>query len=562
MHEITRKGAHSDQGYTLGKCEPLRTSTHVYGKELLLVRCGDRLNFETTFPTNKPVVVEKFKHWNTRPETDGGGAEVEPISVLFLGIDSVSRSHAYRSLPRTLDFMTSTLEFVDFQGYHSTSGSTLTNFMAFLMGTTRSDVRRTCAPDWHSTFDRCPLIWQEFGAAHYVTMYVEDGTQTFNWGGQSGFAEPPTDFYAHPLFNAMLPLRKKHSPTHAVAPGGPAKKWNDDLHAYCASNETVPQFVARYTRRFAEKFSAAGVPFFGFSFFAYPFHDDIYSLPTMDDDFLALMKALAGNSALLERTLIVLLSDHGDRTSFFHSASIEAYIERALPPLFVRVPEALKRRFPQFEEALRFNAGRRLVTPFDLHHTFRHLLHLDGGGTEEESFRPVMEDRSSLFVRVAGTRTCGKVHLSGESCACNTAAHGEPARNPFVMNKLMPFMQKTLNELVKKGGYAGKCASWSTDVFSILSSQVLSNDSASTDVLLKFRAEPLEAHFEAKVRIAHAKSEFDGAELLGAFTRINTYGEQSACIPSVTDKDKEMKELCVCAELVKGKKGKKKTVRR
>jgi len=167
--------------------------------EFFVVRCGGALNFDSSLRVS-PEVKLKSEFWKQPP------SKATPISVMLLGFDSVSRSHAHRSLPRTMGLMKK-MGFHDFQGYHSLAPSTLTNFMGFLIGLRRDIIRETCAPDWTTPFDACPFIWKNYSHNNYVTMYIEDGEQTFNWGGQSGFRQQPTDYYVHPLFSAIEGMR-------------------------------------------------------------------------------------------------------------------------------------------------------------------------------------------------------------------------------------------------------------------------------------------------------------------------------------------------------------------
>ena len=97
--------------------------------EMILVKCGNDTNFEATLPIF-PSVQEKVDHWTkvyAKNQTD----EPKPISFLILGFDSTSRSHVYRSLPKTLQVM-DRLGFVDFEGLHSIKAQTLPNFLALL----------------------------------------------------------------------------------------------------------------------------------------------------------------------------------------------------------------------------------------------------------------------------------------------------------------------------------------------------------------------------------------------------------------------------------------------
>lgn len=188
---------------SLSECYPIKDKMALRGIESFLVKCGDRfLNVDSSI-TAKIEVTDKLNHWKRVPRKE------HPYSVFLFGFDSLSRAHAYRSFKKSIPFMKE-LGFLDFNSYHSTSDSTLTNFIAFLMGIPRPIIRETCSKNWNTPFDTCPLVWNDFSEANYITSFVEDGDQSFNWGGDAGFRRrQPTDYYIHPMFLALRKLRRQ-----------------------------------------------------------------------------------------------------------------------------------------------------------------------------------------------------------------------------------------------------------------------------------------------------------------------------------------------------------------
>ena len=188
--------------FSSAACQPIVSSvTSLRGYEGFILQCDHHINMEVNLALKKSV-EEKMKIWDDERTKQGGNHHQRPINIIIQGIESVSRSHLYRSLPKTVAFLKK-VGYIDFKGYHSLAPSTLPNFMAFLMGQTKLGVRESCAPDWESPFDNCSLVWKDFSAKNYITNYMEDGLQTFNWGNQGGFRESPTDYYLHPLFLAL-----------------------------------------------------------------------------------------------------------------------------------------------------------------------------------------------------------------------------------------------------------------------------------------------------------------------------------------------------------------------
>ena len=159
------------------------------------------MNFDMKFLRSKSV-QRKTSHWDKTRRKD-------KINVVILGIDSTSRAHAYRSIPQTMRLLKKN-GFVDFKGFHSVGPSTMYNMIALLTGKTPEQLASTCQAGAESPYDNCSFIWKEFSDEYYITHFIEDGEQSFNWGNHGGFMKKPVDFYAHPLFLAIEKLRSSN----------------------------------------------------------------------------------------------------------------------------------------------------------------------------------------------------------------------------------------------------------------------------------------------------------------------------------------------------------------
>ena len=71
-------------------------------------------------------------------------------------------------------------------------------------------------------------------------------------------------------------------------------------------------------------------------------------------------------------------SDHGLRFGRILETTLGRH-ELSLPLLVFFLPAWFRRQFPSFVANLKTNAGNRLVTPFDLHETLKHLLRIREG---------------------------------------------------------------------------------------------------------------------------------------------------------------------------------------
>ena len=185
---------------SFSECEPVESTFTLHEPKAFMLHCGNSINAEVSLaPT--PAVLKKQNFWEGKNEED------IPPNIFILGIDTVSRSHAYRSLPKTIGLLKA-LNFQDFTSFHSVAANTLSNLIALLAGFGKEEFHKSCVKDWKSNFDSCNLIWKDFAARNYVTSYIEDGYQSFNWGGKSGFINPPTDYYWHHFFLALNDARR------------------------------------------------------------------------------------------------------------------------------------------------------------------------------------------------------------------------------------------------------------------------------------------------------------------------------------------------------------------
>ena len=132
---------------------------------------------------------------------------INPFSVLFVGIDSISRLNLLRSLPLTHQFLVDN-EWLPLKGYNKIGDNTFPNVMAILTGFNESYAYSKCDPKKLNKLDHCPMIWFDFKKLNYITGYAEDEAwiNTFNYK-KKGFTEPPTDYYFRPYIQGSEKLK-------------------------------------------------------------------------------------------------------------------------------------------------------------------------------------------------------------------------------------------------------------------------------------------------------------------------------------------------------------------
>ena len=203
--------------------------------------------------------------------------------------------------------------------------------------------------------DDCPFIWKEFGTkVNYITAYLEDsqGLSTFSTRSR-GFVFPPADYFLRPL------------PLAAHQYYG----WPDSTDEVpCIGGLPMTNFMAKYVTEFITHMGN-NYPYFMLSWFASLGHADESGLQVFDGTFYDLFNtALNKTIADPDNTLILFMSDHGYNFGYIRKTR-QGFYESNLPTLFIRLPQSLKLKYPEWYENLRRNS-HQLTTPYDLHDTF------------------------------------------------------------------------------------------------------------------------------------------------------------------------------------------------
>lgn len=316
--------------------------------------------------------------------------EAMRLDVLMFGFDSVSRLNWIRNLPKSDAYFREVLGGVTLEGYNIVGDGTPQALLPILTGRTEQELpeaRRGFAGA--APVDGHPWIWKRFRDAGYVTQWGEDGAAvgTFNYR-MLGFERPPVDHYFRPY-------------EHLAETG-----YHKRNYAYCMGSEPRLDVMLGWQRAFFDAYPS--VPKFSFLFHSEYSHNAFSTLSLADD---ALRRYLAEMAAAghLNRTLVVLMADHGARFTSVRQSQQGKYEER-LPYFALRLPDWFSAEHPEAARRLRENS-RRLTTPFDVHETFRDLLG-DGRGRGRRG-RGI-----SLFRAVPRNRTCRQAGIAAHWCTC------------------------------------------------------------------------------------------------------------------------------------------------
>lgn len=436
----------------------------------------------------------------------------------MMGFDSLSRNAFIRKLPKAYDYLTNELHADVLKGYNIIGDGTPQALIPILTGFTELELPETRKRKFSSTYvNSYPMIWKEYEKAGYVTAFNEDQPKigTFSYR-LNGFDKQPTDHYMRTYYQAI----------------------EGDINYYkklCVGSRPRHQVMLDYTKDFVQKYNNSN-PSFIFSFHAELSHDSINLIGVADDDITNWLKSLK-TSGLLNNTVLIMMSDHGNRFAEIRN-TLQGKLEERLPFFSFVFPDWFKRKYAVAYTNFQMNTNR-LTTPFDVHETLQDILHLQMKGVIK---KPAHSRAISLFKRIPD-RTCADAFIEPHWCSClswkalNDTSSEEVLRaSKAVLDTINKFTKdyrdiceelrldevKWSGKLIPQKGLLHFKSNKDTDGF-------LADLSANTKVTnemyqVKIIASPSNAIYESSVLYDFALNEFHVK--LSDISRVNKYGEQ------------------------------------
>lgn len=329
-----------------------------------------------------------------------------------------------------------------------------------------------------------------------------------------------------------------------------------DLSYYkrlCVGSRPKHQVMLEYTKDFVQKYSDTN-PSFIFSFHAELSHDSINLVGVADDDIKMWLKDLK-TSGLLNNTILILMSDHGNRFAEIRN-TLQGKLEERLPFFSFVFPEGFKRKYSAQYKNFKNNL-EHLTTPFDIHETLQDILHLQMHGVTKKSEH---SRAISLFNRIPEQRSCADAFIEPHWCSClswkalNDTNSEEVLRaSKAVVDAINKFTQDNRNichELrVDEVKWSAKLIPQKSlmrfksnkDVDGFLADLTAKTKVSYDMYQVKIITSPSNAIYESSVLYDFTSNEF--RVKLSDISRVNKYGEQAHCIYT---ENPELRKFCYC----------------
>uniref|UniRef100_A0A183TVX8 DUF229 domain-containing protein n=1 Tax=Toxocara canis TaxID=6265 RepID=A0A183TVX8_TOXCA len=445
--------------------------------------------------------------------------EAKRRSVLIVGIDSVSRSNVIRNLPLSYRYLTEEIGGWDFRGYSKIDDNTFPNMLAVLTGHKVAVDYKELHENVQTSFvDHWPFIWTNFSKAGYTTLLAEEQPGIFSYKAR-GFKRAPTDVYLRPYGHVLMEMPLYRSSSH-----------------FCFGNTPEAQLLLETVRRFMEVQADEKLPYFAFSFLWKLSHDFTSYIERLDA-ILARWLQEIHVAGLLNNTVLMVMSDHGNRFDEIRKTLIGRYEER-MPFLFVHLPESLTGEHA-ITEAMNTNIWR-MSTQFDVYETLVDIVQ-NTYGTERQT---LFNRGISLFREIPLSRTCDDLIIAEHFCVCQVE-ETISVESEEAIRSAKALIEKINDEL---------------KVVSLQCSEVQENnrwhfkhylsDKNVTHLVSFIRltvlTQPNSALFEAVVQITQPdpqRSFYTARTTSNSISRVNAYGTAADCISAT---HRPLEKYCTC----------------
>ncbi|CAD6242737.1 GSCOCG00009554001-RA-CDS [Cotesia congregata] len=493
------------------------------------------------FVPRKPIVEERCHAAEKKRKEERKKHETEKddnnndnhLSILILGLDSVSRMNFHRMMPKTIETLKS-MGAIEMMGYNKIGDNTYPNLVSVLSGLSEKEFRSNCWNNSKLPFDKCPLIWKNFSKSGYRTIFAEDACAmtTFNYL-KPGFRNQPTDYYFRPYCLA------------AESDIGNTHKLNADL---CIGTRKTFDNLLNYTKKVVREFN--GDRYFAFFWEASLTHD-FFNYPQLGDLPYSESISYLHNQGFLNNTVLIVMSDHGMRWGEFRQ-TYQGRIEGSLPLMFIILPEWWKKKFPLAVNNLKQNTVS-LTTPYDFHETLMDFLHPENLTDQVILSRinknmPNDKNNSSFprgiswFLTIPDKRNCSMAGIPGHWCMCHKStniSHDDSAvKNAadFIINELNTMVNKKYPQCsLLKLSKVIDAKVWSAH--GVEKDKDEERSVPWIDYTISIKTIPSNAIFEATVRHDNTGN----STIVGSIGRLNSYGKQSTCVD-----DFNMRLYCYC----------------
>jgi hypothetical protein len=322
----------------------------------------------------------------------------KPLIVMQLTIDSYSRRHFYRKLPKTVAYLnnlSSDFSAFDFLLHNVFGASSVQNILPIFsdLPIIESEIPR----EYDALYNYS--MWNFFRQNGFVSLLaLEDCNYYFpNAIGRY----PNVDYKVRSLYCAAKSILNLD---HEIF-SRPVQR--------CIGKYMSHWYTFNYTQEFSRLYK--GLNQWMYLHMSTAHEATGQHAATLDEDLIDFLEFYIKELSKEHEIAIFLHADHGMRYGNWYQ-DIEAYQENKLPVFFIIASNSLLDRIPGSYENLKANT-QRLTTKKDLRPTINYLAHMPYGSTFENQSKNNIY--VNLFTELALlNRTCDDLGISPFDCSC------------------------------------------------------------------------------------------------------------------------------------------------
>jgi hypothetical protein len=378
--------------------------TEVGSAEFVYASCDETTEFSNAvyIPT-----LNETAYTRTKTLMDSKNAK-RPLTILMLTLDSYSRRHFFRKLPKTVEYLNSLNNASDFSVYdfkiHNLFGATsVDNILPIFASKAYPDFTEIDTADVMRDIVGESALWRIFrehvGAMQGYVTYVgfEDCDRYFpdNIGRFPEADHLTNSFYcaAYKFLNIRMSKGRL-------------------VDQRCIGPHMSHYYALNYTQSLSDLYSDLNQWFYLHINTAHEASGQ--HAATLDDDLVDFLQKYLTKD---RDYVIVMQADHGMRYGNWYK-DIEAYQENKLPALFLIASNTLLNRIPGSYDTLWHNS-QRLTTKPDLRATVLQLMMQPYNLSYPFHEDPYLDPYYDLFTeKVPNNRTCNDAAIQPWFCSC------------------------------------------------------------------------------------------------------------------------------------------------
>ena len=308
------------------------------------VFCGGQENY----------YVQNLKDENIKQRLGSFSRSGTKLNLLVFQIDTLSRAHFMRKMQATVDTLerlNSTYRVFQMLRLSTVGYNTELNTKAIYTGS-QARKERSGEPIWK--------IFKEQGnAVLYLNGFCEDWSYRFLKKRMQGVDDFVFQPWCHPEYT---PVNTTFSNFNGV----------NSMRRRCINGEHVHDRVFGYLKEFWTNYQEQG------KMALLPMQEaheaSMEVIKTLDLSFSKLLEWL-DHSKELNKTVVLITSDHGSHMSLYYTFSGAGRVEHKMPNWVGVFPKWLVEKYPFIGKGLLRNK-QRLISPYDTYWTVRHLAEL------------------------------------------------------------------------------------------------------------------------------------------------------------------------------------------